>query len=179
MLNYNSDCNIIDKKHWVLLVFYLIKFIFLLIIVLILSFLWTIYKNELWNDIVYYLIFPLVFILVNYSFLRLILWVIEYYNYLFIISWDQIFIVNASLILRNDVEVIDAFKITKIDAYSRGLISNILWYWKIIIELQSTEVRVFRFMSNPYFLLKKLQMQREEVLENRKKRYIVDDVITK
>jgi hypothetical protein len=30
--------------------------------------------------------------------------------------------------MRNDIEVIDAFKIVKLDAYSRGLFSNILSY---------------------------------------------------
>lgn len=175
----DNNCNIIEKKHYILLIFYLIKFIFLLIIVFVLSFLWITYKQELWWDIVYYTIFPLAFVIVNYSFLRLILWFIEYYNYLFIIHKDQIFIINSSFILRNDVEVIDAFKIIKIDAYSRWFLPNILWYWKIIIELQTTEVREFRFMANPYYILTKLQEQRAEVLENRKKKYIVDDIISK
>ncbi len=169
--------NTIIRKHWVLLILYLIKFVFIILIALILSFIWTFYREALGNEIVLYVIFPLVLVLVNYSFFKLVLWIIEYYNYLFVISWDQIFIINASLILRNDIEVIDAFKIIKLDAYTRWFISNILWYGKLVVELQTKEERLFRFMPHPYTLLKYLQEQREEVLENRKKKYIVDDVV--
>lgn len=79
--------------------------------------------------------------------------------------------------MRNDIEVIDAFKIIKIDAYSRWIISNLLSYWKLIIELQTREERLFRFMPKPYKLLDCLKDQREIVLENRKKKYIVDDYV--
>lgn len=169
--------NIIIRKHWVLLSLYLIKFVFILIFAIILSFIGVFYREALGNDLVVYVIFPLVFILVNYSFFKLVLAMIEFYNYLFIISWDQIFVINASLIMRNDIEVIDAFKIIKLDAYSRWFISNVFSYGRITIELQTKEERIFRFMPHPYTLLKYLQEQREEVLENRKKKYIVDDVI--
>jgi len=64
-----------------------------------------------------------------------------------------------------------------LDAYTRWFISNILWYGKLVVELQTKEERLFRFMPHPYTLLKYLQEQREEVLENRKKKYIVDDVV--
>lgn len=79
--------------------------------------------------------------------------------------------------MRNDIEVIDAFKIIKLDAYSRGFISNVLSYGRITIELQTKEERIFRFMPKPYKLLQHLQEQREQVLENRKKKYIVDDIV--
>ncbi len=169
--------NIIVRKHWILLFLYLVKFIFILIFAIILSFIGIFYAESLGRDLVVYVIFPAVFLLVNYSFFKLILAMIEFYNYLFIIAWDQIFVINASLIMRNDIEVIDAFKIIKLDAYSRGFISNVLSYGRITIELQTKEERIFRFMPHPYKLLQYLQEQREEVLENRKKKYIVDDVI--
>lgn len=172
-----QDGNIIVRKHWGLLFLYLIKFIFILLFAVVLSFIGVFYKEALGDELVLYLILPLVLALVNYSFLKLILALIEFYNYLFIISWDQIFVINASLIMRNDIEIIDAFKIIKLDAYSRWFISNVLSYGRITIELQTKEERIFRFMPHPYKLLKHLQEQREQVLENRKKKYIVDDVI--
>lgn len=79
--------------------------------------------------------------------------------------------------MRNDIEVIDAFKIVKLDAYSRGLFSNILSYWNIIIETQTKEERIFHFMPKPYKLLEILKKQRQSVLEERKKKYIIDDVV--
>ncbi len=167
--------NIIVRKHWIIFFLFLLKFIFILIFAIILSFIWVFYREALGDELVLYVILPSVLILVNYSFFKFILSVIEFYNYLFIITWDQIFIINASLIMRNDIEIIDAFKIIKLDAYSRWFISNILWYGKIIIELQTKEERIFRFMPHPYILIKYLQKQRALVLENRKKKYIVDD----
>lgn len=45
------------------------------------------------------------------------------------------------------------------------------------METQTKEERVFRFMPKPYKLLDILKQQRQSVLEERKKKYIVDDVI--
>lgn len=176
MSYYSKDWYTIVRKHYALAFLYLIKFIFFLFIAFFLFFISIKYKEILWEDIVKFVFFPLVFVLINYSFIRLILWIIEYFNYLFIISGDQIFIINASLIMRDDIEVIEAFKIIKIDAYSRWFFANILWFWKIIIELQTREERIFRFMPKPYKLLKKLNEQREMVLQARKKKYIIDDI---
>lgn len=78
--------NIIVRKHWVLLFLYLVKFIFILFFAIILSFIGIFYAESLGRDLVVYVIFPAVFLLVNYSFFKLILAMIEFYNYLFIIA---------------------------------------------------------------------------------------------
>lgn len=173
---YSKDWYTIIKKHSIIAFIYIARFIFLYSIALIMFYISINFRDALWEDITKYVFFPLVFILINYSFFRLILWLIKYFNYLFIIKWDQIFIINCSLILKNDIEVIDSFKIIKIDAFCRGFISNVLWFWNIVIEFQTKEERIFRFMPKPYILLKKLNSQRKEVLESRKKKYIIDDV---
>lgn len=175
---FEHNWNTIVRKHWVLALLYLIKFVLIFVLACILFYIAMKYKEALGQEVVLYIFFPLVFILVNYSFLRLILWMIEYFNYLFVISWDQIFIINSSLILRNDIEVIDSFKIIKLDAFSRGFFANLLLFWKVTIELQTKEERVFHFIPRPYKLLDCLKDQREKVLENRKKKYIVDDYVT-
>ena len=79
--------------------------------------------------------------------------------------------------MRNDIEVVDAFKIVKLDAYSRWFFSNLFGFGRIIMETQTKEERVFRFMPKPYKLLDILKQQRQTVLEQRKKKYIVDDVV--
>ncbi len=173
---YSQDWHTIIRKHYILLFLYLLKFIFILIFAIILLYIWLKYKEALWIDIVNFIFLPLVLILVNYSFIRLVLWLIEYFNYLFIIVWDQIFIVNSSLILRNDVEMIEAFKIVKLDSFSRWFFANLLSFWDIIIETSTREERVFRFMPSPFKILDILKAQRKAVLEDRKKRYVVDDV---
>ncbi len=175
MTYFSKDGYSIIQKHYILVVLYFIKFSFFIFISLFIGYIWIQYRWQIGEELVLYVFFPLVFILINYSFFKFILWTIEYYNYLFIINNDQIFIINTSLIMRNDIEVVDAFKIVKLDAYSRWFFSNLLWFWKIIIETQTKEERVFRFMPKPYQLLDILKKQRQIVLEERKKRYIVDD----
>jgi len=134
---------------------------FLCVIALVCIWIGFLYEDTWWLELVHYGITPLGLIVLNYACFRLIAWLVEYYSYMFIISGDQIFIVNSSLILKDDVEVIEAAKIIKIDAYSHGLMANIFAYGKIIIELQTREERIFRFMPHPYDILKALQTQRE------------------
>lgn len=178
MSYFLKDGYSIIKKHYVLLIMYFLKFSFFLLLALWIWFIGVTYREVIGDDIVNYIFFPLVFVLVNYSFFKFIFGTIEYFNYLFIIHNDQIFIINSSLIMRNDIEVVDTFKIVKLDAYSRWFFSNLLWFGRIIIETQTKEERVFRFMPKPYKLLDILKKQRQTVLEERKKRYIIDDVVT-
>lgn len=178
MWYFSQDGYSVVKKHYILFVLYFIKFFFFSIIALLIGYIWITYREVIWEDIITYIFLPLILVLVNYSFFKLILWMIEYFNYLFIIHKDQIFIINTSLIMRNDIEVIDSFKIVKLDAYSRWFFSNLLSFWEIIIETQTKEERVFHFMPRPYQLLEILKRQRQDVLEERKKKYIVDDADT-
>lgn len=174
-MNYPQNWYTIIKKHFILVFLYLIKFVFILIFAFLLYYIWINFKESLWIEVINYIFFPLILILVNYSFIRLILWLIEYYNYLFIIIWDQIFIVNSSLILVNDIEMIEAFKIVKLDSFSRWFFANLLSFWDIIIETSTREERIFRFMPTPFKILDILKAQRKVVLEDRKKRYVVED----
>jgi len=159
----NEACiaDLIVHKHWVFRFFSVFKFMFLCVIALVCIWIGFLYEDTWWLELVHYGITPLGLIVLNYACFRLIAWLVEYYSYMFIVSGDQIFIVNSSLILKDDVEVIEAAKIIKIDAYSHGLMANIFSYGKIIIELQTREERVFRFMPRPYEVLKALQTQRE------------------
>lgn len=169
---HSQDWYTIIKKHYILTFAYMLKFVCLIVFSLFLLSFSLKYRFIIWEDVTRYVFFPIIFLMFNYSFSKLILGFIEYYHYLFIIKDDQIFIINCSLILRDDIEVIDSFKIIKIDSFSRWFFSNIIWYWTIVIELQSRETRSFRFMPNPYRLIKLLEEQRDSVLLDRKKKYI-------
>ena len=148
------------------------KFVFFLLLSCLFYFVGVNFSEALGPDIIKYIVFPLSFVFFNYSFLKLILWFIEYYNYLFIIKDDQIFIINCSFLLKDDIEIIDSIKVIKVDSYSRWLFSNILWYGTIVIELQSREVRSFRFMPNPFKLVRKLQEQRDSILKKRSTKFV-------
>ena len=64
-------------------------------------------------------LFLLAFSLMNYSFLKLILYFIRYYNALIIIHEDKIVIIRSSLIMMDDIEIINSRKITKVDKFAR------------------------------------------------------------
>ncbi len=173
MAYFQGNWYTIVKKHFIIVILLFIKALFVLFLGLFIFFISIEFRTYIWEDFARYIFFPLVFFLVNYSIIKLVLWLIEHYNYLFIIKDDQIFIINCSLIMRDDIEVIDSFKIIKVDSFSRWFISNIIWYWTIVIELQwNEETRSFTFMPKPYKLIKKLEEQRNKVLMDRKKKYI-------
>lgn len=175
MAYYSKQDYTIVRKHYIIAFFFMFKFIFLLFIGFVIYFLANFLKEYIPSDVYVFLLLPLVLIIINYSFIKLILSLIEFYSYLIIITWDQIMILNSSLIMKDDIEVIEAIKIIKVDVYSRGIMPNFLNYWSVKIELQSKEERTFRFIPKPYKLLEKLRKQRELVLNSRKKKYIVDD----
>lgn len=170
--NIKPWCTIISK-HKILLSLVIFKFIYFMLIISILMWIVSYYKDWIDENIKLYYIFPVIYSLFVYAFFKLALWFVEFYNSLFIISWDSIYIISATLLLKDEIEVIDALKIIEIDSHARWIFQNILWFWTIRIELQTKEERNIWFIPNPYKLLNTLKVQRETILENRKKKYIV------
>ncbi len=176
---YQNQESLAITKHYLMAYVSVAKFVFFLLLSCLFYYIGIQFWEELGNEFVTYIIFPLSFFFLNYGFLKLMLGWIEYYNYLFIIKDDQIFVINCSLILKDDIEIIDSFKIIKVDSFGRGLMANIFHYGTVVIELQSREVRSFRFMPDPFRLVRELQKQRDMILSERAKRYIsVDESLT-
>lgn len=119
--------------------------------------------------------FLFVFWTLNYAFISLILSFIYYYFDLIVIYKDQIVMIKCSLILRDDIEIVDAYRVMKVDWYSRGFFANIFWYGNLIIEQQKDDVRIFHFVPKPYKILLIIKKQRDAVLEERKKKYIISE----
>jgi len=65
--------------------------------------------------LVTFVIFPVVFVFINYAFLKLILENIRYFNDLLILKENSVIVIKTSLIDTDNVEIIDLDKITKID----------------------------------------------------------------
>jgi len=153
-----------------------IKFIFLILLSFFLY--WISLKVVAANPDIEYLniiFFLFIFGTLNYAFISLISSVIYYYYDLIVVYQDQIVMIKCSLILQDDIEIVDAYRIVKVDWYSRGIFANILWYWNLIIEQQKDDVRIFHFVPKPYKILLILKKQRDAVLEERKKKYIIPD----
>jgi hypothetical protein len=67
-----------------------------------------------------------------------------------IIVRDRIIIINNSLILQEDLEIMDLSKVMKIDVECHGLLANMFGYGHLIIEQQKDEVKVIHFIPKPY-----------------------------
>lgn len=100
----------IITRHFIYFLYLVAKFLFLIVIAGVLFSSLLVYKQDLdsaTSDIVGYVFFPVIFLLVNYGFLQLILGIIRYYNKLVIIVRDKLIILNSSLILQEDLEIMD------------------------------------------------------------------------
>lgn len=170
----------IVRRHYILVVLRVLKFLFLLCLASFLYIIsWEIINN--YPDLYYlkFIFFLFVFWAINYAFLSLILSIIEYYFDLMIVYKDQIVSIKCSLLFRDDIEIIDAYRIMKVDGYSRWLFQNILSFWNLVIEQQKEESKIFHFMPKPYKILMIIQKQRDNLLAERKKKYIISDEETK
>lgn len=172
MVKSKFDYTII-KRHWIAPFAKLVKALFFTAIAFILYFWAIFYYNNLWKDFVVYILLPIIWIILNYSFLKIFETFLEYYNELLIIHQDQIIIIKASLILMDDIEIIDSYRVMKFDSYADWFWANLLGYGHIVLEQQKDNVRIFHFVSNPYKIIAILKEQRDKVLDDRRKKYIV------
>lgn len=142
-----------------------LKFSFYLIIAFVFYFIAVKFWSALWYELTHYIILPLSFITVNYAFIKLILYYIWFYNNLLIFHEDKIIVIKSTLLDTDNVEIIDLHKITKIDAFSDGILANILWYWTLVIEQQRDKVREFWYVPKPHKAIWLLNDVKEKNLE--------------
>ncbi len=162
--------HIVVKKHILIPLIKILKCCFLLIIAFFLYFISSSIVPHMGESIVWsvkYSSFFFIFALINYAIFKLILWFIQYYNNIIIVSKDSLVILHCSLILQDDVEVVDSYRIVKVDSYSRWFFANLLGYGDIIIEQHKNEVRTFHFIPNPYKFLEIMKHQRQELLKEK------------
>jgi len=164
MKNYHEiNWYILIKRNLLLLIVRIIKSLFFLLIVWIIFYFSNKYIDWLKEiDWLRYLSFIVVFALLNYAFVNLISSLVEYYNDLIILHDDQIIILKSSLVLKDDMEIIDIHKVQKIDWFKRWIFQNLLGYGNIVIEQQKDDVRVFHFISKPHAILSLLRQQKDE-----------------
>jgi len=131
--------------------------------------------DTLWDDLIHFLLFPIILFLVNYAFIKLILWYIKFYNDLLIINKWELIVIKSSLFFKDNIEFIEINKITKLDTYCKWFIPNIFWFWNLVAEQQRDEVRTFHFVPKPFKALQILNEEKQKINEDMKKRYLVDE----
>ena len=175
MSYFSKDSYTIVSKHFVFLFFSIIKFIYLLLIAVFIIYLFKTFWHNTDNSTAKLILFLFVYIIIFYSFINFGLWLVVFYNSLFILNNDQVYIINSSLFIRDEIEIIDVLKIIEVDKSSKWIFANLLWFWTIKIELQTKEERIFKYIPHPYKLLNKLKHQKERAVEDRKKKYIIEE----
>ncbi len=137
----------IIKRHFFLLSFSIVKFIWLSTIAFILCYIASKITTDQNNfSTILYVIWIL---LLNYWFLRVVLGLIRYYNNLLIICPKQVILIKSTLLFKDEIQSLDTFKIMKLDSICDGLISNISWYGKLVIEQQNDELITLNFIPKP------------------------------
>lgn len=174
MKNNKKDYTIV-RRHFITVFAKIVKAVFFLAIALILYYFTMTFKTDLWVDITHYVLLPIILILTIYWFIKIIFAFWENNNEILVIYNDQIVIIKASLILMDDIEVIDAYRLMKIDSYAEWFWANLLGYWNIVLEQQKDNVRIFHFVAKPYKILALLKEQRNKVLDDRRKKYLMKE----
>ncbi|MDD4151343.1 MAG: hypothetical protein PHR68_01900 [Candidatus Gracilibacteria bacterium] len=164
----------IIKRHWIVIFAKLIKAFFFLFIALIFYYGAITYYDILGQEFVLYIILPIIWIILNYSFIKIFETFLQYYNEVLIIHGDQIIIIRSSLFLMDDIEIIDSYRVMKFDSYADGFWANLLGYGHIVLEQQKDNVRIFHFVPQPYRVISILKEQRDKILNDRRKKYIVN-----
>lgn len=162
----------IIRRHWIILFFKYIKSLFFLIFALLLLYAAISYRNIIWEELMHIFIYPTVFILVNYAFIKLILWYIKFYNDLLIIYNWHLIVIKSSLFFKDDIEFIDINKITKLDTYCRWLIPNMLGYGNLVVEQQRDEARIFHFVPDLFKAIQILKNAKQITIDERKNTYV-------
>jgi len=162
----------IMQKHRILYIFKLVKFLFLLCVLIFLGWLAFHYKEEIYEShpaIMSFIIVPVLFFSLNYIFIKLILETIIYFHDLVIFYKDKIVIIKNSLFIQSDLEIIDVYRIMKLNVLCHGFIANLIGYGNIRIEQSNDDVKIIHFVPHPEKLVELLEIRRSTIIAERGK----------
>jgi hypothetical protein len=136
---------------------YLFAVMFIIIVLLLLS-----WYNKAWNSSLEYIfVFFLVFI--NIITLVLILDIIAHFNNLIYINDTHIYIIQNWLLIREDIEIIELGQVTKVNIVCQWFLANLCSFWKIIIEQQRTETRPLFYIPEPYRVMSNIRAKTDKL----------------
>lgn len=86
---------------------------------------------------------------------------------------------QSSLVLQDDIEIIHIYAINKFSKVRHGVISAIFNFADIIIEQQNDSIRVLKCVMNPNKAIDLIERHREYTINEGKKKYIINEGVTK
>jgi hypothetical protein len=120
----------------------------------------------LWEDIIKYVIFPIILIMLNYAFFKLILYIIAYYGNIIIFYDNKVILLRTTLLKVNYIEIISLEKVTKFDTYIHWIIPNLMWFWTLVIEQNRESVRELNFVPDPHRAVRILSQMKKKLLNS-------------
>ncbi|MDD2487296.1 MAG: hypothetical protein PHS92_02920 [Candidatus Gracilibacteria bacterium] len=123
-------------------------------------------SSPVYDNVLHFYVMPFLLLIVNLILLVHIYDIIGYYNNIILIDDNNIMIIQNSLLLREDIEVISLSQITKINIICQGILPNILGYGKLVIEQQRTQTRPLFHIHNPYLILNHINSRIDKINRN-------------
>ncbi len=166
MRYYEKDGYMLIRRHWIVMLLNYLKFIFLMSLAGLLFYIAMTFQGALGRTLVVYVMFPAIFLTINFAFLKLIFDMIKYFNRLIVIDNHSVIVIKTSLIETDNIELIGLGKIIKIDTAMRGIFQNLFVFGDMIIE-QADTTRFFDSVYRPYQVanyIKEAQIRYEKEL---------------
>lgn len=150
MIYYEKNGYILVKRHWIVMLFNYLEFIFFNSTAFFLYYICIKFQKNMTYELINYVFFPVIFLLINFAFFKLAFELIRYFNNLIILNKNNLIVIKTSLIDTDNVEIIDIHKITKIDTSIKWIFSNIFSYGDLILEQNRARTRIFNHIYKPY-----------------------------
>ncbi|EKE27353.1 MAG: hypothetical protein ACD_3C00223G0030 [uncultured bacterium (gcode 4)] len=152
------------RRHKIKLFYIFWKFLIYLLICLSIAsvFLLLTWYSKQWN-IFNQNIFIIFMFFFNFIAFALILDIIAHFNNLIYINDSHIYIIRSWLLFREDIEIIELRKVTKVSIVCQWLLSNMLSYWKIMIEMQRAETKPLFHIPEPYRVMTNIRNKMDKM----------------
>ncbi len=106
MRYYEKDGYMLIRRHWIVMLLNYLKFIFLMSLAGLLFYIAIAFQGVLGRVLVVYVMFPAIFLTINFAFLKLIFDMIKYFNRLIVIDNHSVIVIKTSLIETDNIELI-------------------------------------------------------------------------
>lgn len=168
-----EEC-ILIRRHLILLFIKTYNYLFSIIWGLTIFSILIIY-NEYFNvnELLKIILFIVWFLMIHIWFFAFLSQYIKYKWNMIIIINDQIILLKYWLLLEDDIEIIDAYRIMKFDWFVHWLLPNIIWYWQLVIEQQKEQPRTLSYIPLPYKVLWILKEQRAHIQRTKDNKKII------
>lgn len=93
-----------------------------------------------------------------------------YYHDLVIFYKDKIVIIKNSFFFQSDLEIIDMYRIMKLNVTCHGFLATVCGYGNIRIEQANDDVKIIHFVPHPEKIVELLEVRRSLIISEHGKK---------